>query len=68
MSDRDEDDIDEIARLADKVDDLECQLDEVVAERDALVDRGDFKEQVREKLGLHWDARDDQLLAAIRAR
>jgi hypothetical protein len=63
---RDEDDIDEIAELRKRINDLEGQLDDITDERDALLVDPDFKEQVREKLGLHWDARDEQLLAAIR--
>lgn len=72
MSERSEDDIEEVERLVEKVDSLEVQLQNVIDERDeaeaTAEEAASFREQVRDALGLHWDASEAQMILRIRAQ
>ena len=63
---KDDDVGEEIERLEAEAAALQRELDDVTEERDELQNHADFREKVRDALGLHWDASDEMMLRQIR--
>jgi hypothetical protein len=62
----DKDSADVIAHLSEKVDRLERELEEQLDVENDIAALADFKEAVRARVGLHWDARDAEILARVK--